>query len=70
VDAAIIAAAQKAEHIEIASYGTVHAWAQQLGQEDAADLLAATLDEEKAANETLSRIARSSANRTAMARQP
>jgi len=68
-DAAIIAAAQKAEHLEIAAYGTVRAWAQQLGHEVAVDLLGATLDEEKAADETLTSIAKFSANRAAASHQ-
>ena len=65
LDAAIIAAAQKVEHYEIASYGTVIAWAQQMGHEEAAKLLKATLDEENAADEKLTEIAESSTNATA-----
>lgn len=65
LDAAIIAAGQKAEHYEIASYGTVRAWAEQMGHDEAVDLLQATLDEEKAADEKLTEIAQSSANETA-----
>jgi ferritin-like metal-binding protein YciE len=62
LDAALIAAAQKVEHYEIASYGTVCAWAAQLGHHDALELLQATLEEEKAADEKLTAIAKSSAN--------
>lgn len=65
LDAAVIAAAQKVEHYEIASYGTVHAWALQMGHEEAAGLLKATLEEESAADEKLSEIAESLANETA-----
>lgn len=46
LDAALIAAAQKVEHYEIASYGSVRTWAQMLGQKEVADLLQQTLDEE------------------------
>ena len=62
IDAAIIAAAQKIEHYEIASYGTVRAWAEQLGKEDAVDLLQQTLDEESETNEKLTELAESSIN--------
>lgn len=67
VDAAIIAAAQMAEHLEISAYGTVRAWAKQMGYEEAVELLEATLDEEKAVDETLTSIAKSSANPVAAA---
>jgi ferritin-like metal-binding protein YciE len=62
IDAAIIAAAQKIEHYEIASYGTVRAWAEQLGKDDAVDLLQQTLDEESETNEKLTELAESSIN--------
>jgi len=62
LDAAIIAAAQKVEHYEIASYGTVRAWAEQMGHDQAVELLKATLDEESAADEKLTEIAESLAN--------
>ena len=65
LDAAIIAAAQKVEHYEIASYGTVRTWAQQMGHEDAITLLSATLDEEKTADEKLTEIAEATANEEA-----
>ena len=64
-DAAIIGAAQKMEHYEIASYGTARTLAQQAGQTQIADLLETTLDEEKAADVKLTRIATSSVNRQA-----
>lgn len=52
-DAAIIAAAQKVEHYEIATYGTLKTWATQMGHTEAAELLEETLNEEKAADEKL-----------------
>jgi len=67
VDAVIIAAAQKAEHFEIASYGVVRALARQAGQTAAVELLQQTLDEEKAVDEKLTLIAESSVNRAAVA---
>lgn len=59
LDAALIAAAQKVEHYEIAAYGTLRAWAEKMGHEEAAELLDATLDEEKVADGTLTEIAES-----------
>ena len=56
-DAAIIAAAQRVEHYEIAGYGCVHAYATRLGDDDAASLLAETLEEEKKADQLLNGIA-------------
>ena len=61
-DAAIILAAQKVEHYEIATYGTLCAFAKTLGEEDAAMLLSETLNEEKEADETLTGIAETSIN--------
>lgn len=58
-DAAIISAAQKVEHYEIASYGTVRTWASLLGEREAADLLEQTLNEEKEADQKLNEIAES-----------
>jgi len=66
LDAALIAGAQKVEHYEIASYGTLAYFAEMLGNEKAKDLLGQTLDEEKAADEKLSTIAKSSVNREAL----
>ena len=61
-DAAIISAAQKVEHYEIASYGTLASFATTLGLTDAADLLEATLDEERTADETLTDVAETAIN--------
>lgn len=57
MDSAIIAVAQKVEHYEIAGYGTVSAWARSLGLDDVAELLEATLSEEKEADEKLTQVA-------------
>ena len=57
LDAAIIAAAQKVEHYEIASYGTVRTFAEILGEEDAVELLQQTLDEESEADQRLTELA-------------
>ena len=62
MDACLIAAAQRVEHYEMAAYGTLVAWARALGQDDAADLLQQTLDEEKAADEKLSSLAEGGIN--------
>ena len=62
IDAALIAAAQKAEHYEIACYGTVYAWADEMGHGEAVDLLQETLAEEKEADQKLTEIGRSFAN--------
>lgn len=56
-DALIIAGVQKVEHYEIAEYGTLRAWAEELGLGNAAELLGETLDEESDADERLSSIA-------------
>src|SRR5271163_4752988 len=56
-DAALIAAAQRVEHYEMAGYGCVRAYAKKLGDAAAADLLGQTLDEEKEADKTLNDIA-------------
>ena len=56
MDSAIICAAQKVEHYEIAGYGTVSAWARSLGLDEVAELLEATLSEEKEADEKLTRV--------------
>ena len=70
LDALIIASAQRAEHYEIAAYGTVAAWAEGLGLSDAAELLRETLDEEKAADETLTTIAEAGINAAAGGNAP
>lgn len=62
LDVAIIAAAQKMEHYEIASYGTLATLAKRLGHEEAAGLLGRTLEEEKAADARLSEVALGVAN--------
>ena len=61
-DAGIIAASQKVEHYEIATYGTLYAFATTLGETEAAELLAATLAEEKNADVTLTEIALATIN--------
>lgn len=66
-DAALIAAALKVEHYEIATYGTLVTWAKQLGQKNAAKLLAQTLDEEKITDAKLTELAEASINAEAMA---
>ena len=67
LDAALIAAAQKVEHYEIASYGTLVAWAEQMGHNEAAELLGETLEEEKMTDDRLTSIAESLANQRAQA---
>jgi ferritin-like metal-binding protein YciE len=65
IDAALISAAQRIEHYEIAGYGTARAHATQCGLEDVAMLLQQTRDEEVAANETLTQIAVTKVNKQA-----
>src|SRR6186713_3537751 len=65
MDACLIAAGQRAEHYEMAAYGTLVAWARGMGHDEAADLLQETLDEEKAADEKLSGIAEGGINQSA-----
>jgi ferritin-like metal-binding protein YciE len=64
-DAALIGGAQKVEHYEIASYGTLSAIAKQLGYKDALPLLQATLKEEKATDEKLTMLAEQAGNQRA-----
>lgn len=64
-DAAIIGAAQRVEHYEIAAYGTARTLAEQLGHDEAAGLLSETLDEESAADQKLTEIAVGSVNKSA-----
>ncbi|HKO18571.1 MAG TPA: ferritin-like domain-containing protein [Acidobacteriaceae bacterium] len=64
-DAALISAAQRVEHYEIAAYGTVREYAKMLGRKDAAKLLEQTLEEEKATDEKLNSIS-SQVNNEAM----
>jgi ferritin-like metal-binding protein YciE len=65
LDAALIAAAQAVEHYEMTRYGTLIAWAKQLGRADCAAVLQQTLDEEKAADTKLTSLAESNVNRKA-----
>ena len=57
LDAGLISAAQAVEHYEMARYGTLKRWAEQMGRDDAVRLLNATLDEEKKTDETLTELA-------------
>jgi ferritin-like metal-binding protein YciE len=66
LDAGIIAAAQKVEHYEIATYGTLRTWADLLNEEEAAELLQETLDEEGAADEKLNELAEEIVNPEAL----
>lgn len=66
LDAGLIGAAQAAEHYEIARYGTLCAWAKQLGKPQLARLLHQTLEEEKQTDELLTQIAEGSVNKAAM----
>ncbi len=66
INAAIISAAQKIEHYEIASYGTLRTWAELLGNEDAANVLQEILDQEKEADRVLNECAVSKNNREAL----
>jgi ferritin-like metal-binding protein YciE len=61
-DAALICAAQKVEHYEIASYGSLESWAKLMGEQEVADLVGETLSEEKAADEKLTGIAEQTIN--------
>jgi ferritin-like metal-binding protein YciE len=65
LDAALIASAQAVEHYEITRYGTLIAWAQQLGRADCASVLQQNLDEEKATDQKLTAMAESKVNRKA-----
>jgi len=65
LDAALIAAAQAVEHYEITRYGTLIAWAKQLGRSDCAAVLAETLAEEKATDEKLTSMAETKVNSNA-----
>ena len=65
MDACLIAAGQRAEHYEMAAYGTLVAWARAMGHSEVADLLLENLEEEKAADEKLSELAEGGINQTA-----
>jgi ferritin-like metal-binding protein YciE len=67
LDAGLIAAAQAVEHYEIARYGTLKTWAQQLGLQEAVKLLDQTLTEEKNTDEALTELAETAANQKAEA---
>jgi ferritin-like metal-binding protein YciE len=67
LDAMIIASAQRAEHYEMAAYGTAAAWAEGLGMSDVAELLRETLEEEKATDEKLTVLAEAGINDAASA---
>ena len=67
LDAGLLAAAQAVEHYEISRYGTLKAWAEELGLDDAAELLQETLDEEETTDEALTEIAKSAINQQAEA---
>jgi ferritin-like metal-binding protein YciE len=62
LDAGLVAAAQAVEHYEITRYGTLIAWAKQLGRNDCASVLQKNLDEEKAADKKLTHLAESKLN--------
>jgi ferritin-like metal-binding protein YciE len=66
INAALISAAQKVEHYEIASYGCLHEWAGMLGNAEAAALLEKILGEEKTADEKLTELARAGSNEAAL----
>lgn len=65
LDAALIAAAQAVEHYEITRYGSLVAWARQLGRADCATLLKQNLDEERAADQKLTALAEGAINKKA-----
>ena len=65
LDAALIASAQAVEHYEITKYGTLVAWARQLGRDDCASVLEQNHNEEKAADKKLTSLAESGINRKA-----
>jgi len=65
MDACLIASGQRAEHYEMAAYGTLVAWAKTLGHAEVADLLEQTLNEEKAADEKLTKLAEGGINQQA-----
>lgn len=65
LDAALTAAAQAVEHYEISRYGALAAWARELGRNDCAELLHQTLEEERATDDKLTRIAEERVNRKA-----
>jgi len=66
LDAALIGAAQKVEHYEIASYGTIIEWAKNLGEKEVADILGKTLEEEEKTDQLLTDLARRNVNKKAV----
>jgi ferritin-like metal-binding protein YciE len=67
LDAGLLAVAQAVEHYEISRYGTLRTWAEELGLDEAVELLEATLQEEKATDEALTEVAESVVNQEAEA---
>jgi ferritin-like metal-binding protein YciE len=67
LDAGLLAAAQAVEHYEISRYGTLIAWAEELGLDDVVSLLRETLDEEEATDEALTALAKTAVNQQAEA---
>jgi ferritin-like metal-binding protein YciE len=65
LDSGLLAGAQAVEHYEMSRYGTLRTWAEELGLDQAAELLEATLEEEKATDEALTEIAESVVNQEA-----
>jgi ferritin-like metal-binding protein YciE len=65
MDAVLVSGCQRVEHYEITAYGTLIAWARAMGHDEAADLLQESLDEEKAADEKLTKIAEGGINQAA-----
>ena len=70
MDAALVSGAQRAEHYEMASYGSLIAWARTLGHTHVAQILKETLDEEEAADKKLSTLAEGGINRAAAEAKP
>lgn len=66
INAALISAAQKIEHYEIASYGCLHAWSKLLGNVKASGVLESILDQEKGANQALTALAATKSNKEAL----
>lgn len=65
LDAGLVGAAQAVEHYEISRYGTLRTWAEELGHDEAVELLQATLDEEEATDQALTKLAESAVNQEA-----
>jgi len=68
LDAGLVSAAQAVEHYEIARYGTLRTWAEEMGLDDAAKLLQETLDEEEATDQSLTELAEAVVNQDAQAK--